>query len=290
MEAASAGHLQCAKLLIEAGAGVNTHSNEFKETALTLACYKGNIDVVKLLLECGADQEHKTDEMHTALMEACMDGHTEVAKLLLDHGAQVNMPADSFESPLTLAACGGHSELANLLIEHGADLKERNDEGYTPLMEASREGHVEMVTLLLSHDPEEKFINAITEETQESALTLACCGGSFEVAKILIEAGADVNLGASTPLMEASQEGHIELVQLLLQSNALVNQCTTSGETSLSLACENGHTEVAELLINSGAHVDVPDPEKGYTPLMKAARKYNLNIFYYYYYSNVNMF
>ena len=37
----------------------------------------------------GADQEHKTDEMHTALMEASMDGHVDVAKLLLDHGAQV---------------------------------------------------------------------------------------------------------------------------------------------------------------------------------------------------------
>ena len=40
-------------------------------------------------LSIGADQEHKTDEMHTALMEACMDGHVEVARLLLDHGAQV---------------------------------------------------------------------------------------------------------------------------------------------------------------------------------------------------------
>ena len=45
--------------------------------------------MVKFLLDAGADQEHKTDEMHTALMEASMDGHVEVAKLLLDHGAQV---------------------------------------------------------------------------------------------------------------------------------------------------------------------------------------------------------
>jgi len=45
--------------------------------------------MVKFLLEAGADQEHKTDEMHTALMEASMDGHVEVARLLLDHGAQV---------------------------------------------------------------------------------------------------------------------------------------------------------------------------------------------------------
>ena len=41
MEAASAGHVEIAQQLLEAGAGINTHSNEFKESALTLACYKG---------------------------------------------------------------------------------------------------------------------------------------------------------------------------------------------------------------------------------------------------------
>lgn len=89
MEAASAGHVGVAKILLEYGAGINTHSNEFKESALTLACYKGHLDMVRFLLEAGADQEHKTDEMHTALMEASMDGHVEVARLLLDSGAQV---------------------------------------------------------------------------------------------------------------------------------------------------------------------------------------------------------
>ena len=44
-------------------------------------------------LPSGADQEHKTDEMHTALMEASMDGHVDVARLLLDHGAQVGAVA-----------------------------------------------------------------------------------------------------------------------------------------------------------------------------------------------------
>lgn len=47
--------------------------------------------MVRFLLEAGADQEHKTDEMHTALMEASMDGHVEVARLLLDSGAQVKI-------------------------------------------------------------------------------------------------------------------------------------------------------------------------------------------------------
>lgn len=56
-------------------------------------------------------------------------------------------------------------------------------------------------------------INAQTEETQETALTLACCGGFLEVADFLIKNGAELELGASTPLMEAAQEGHLDLVR-----------------------------------------------------------------------------
>nr|XP_045363900.1 ankyrin repeat and KH domain-containing protein 1 isoform X6 [Camelus bactrianus] len=287
MEAASAGHVEVARVLLDHGAGINTHSNEFKESALTLACYKGHLDMVRFLLDAGADQEHKTDEMHTALMEACMDGHVEVARLLLDSGAQVNMPADSFESPLTLAACGGHVELAALLIERGANLEEVNDEGYTPLMEAAREGHEEMVALLLAQGAN---INAQTEETQETALTLACCGGFSEVADFLIKAGADIELGCSTPLMEAPQEGHLELVKYLLAAGANVHATTATGDTALTYACENGHTDVADVLLQAGADLDKQedmktilegiDPAKhqehesegGRTPLMKAAR------------------
>ncbi|XP_056372521.1 ankyrin repeat and KH domain-containing protein 1 isoform X2 [Hyla sarda] len=268
MEAASAGHVEVARILLEHGAGINTHSNEFKESALTLACYKGHLEMVRFLLEAGADQEHKTDEMHTALMEACMDGHVGVARLLLDSGAQVNMPADSFESPLTLAACGGHVELAALLIERGANLEEVNDEGYTPLMEAAREGHEEIVALLLAQGAN---INAQTEETQETALTLACCGGFAEVTDFLVKSGADVELGCSTPLMEAAQEGHLELVKYLLSAGANVHAATATGDTALTYACENGHTDVAEALLQAGADLE-HESEGGRTPLMKAAR------------------
>jgi ankyrin repeat domain-containing protein 17 len=54
---------------------------------------------------------------------------------------------------------------------------------------------------------------------------LACCGGFTDVADFLIKAGADIELGASTPLMEAAQEGHLELVKyefVLLQNIALL--------------------------------------------------------------------
>lgn len=273
MEAASAGHVAVAKILVENGASINSHSDEFKESALTLACYKGHLEMVRFLLEAGADQEHKTEEMHTALMEASMDGHVEVARLLLDSGAQVNMPADSFESPLTLASCGGHVELAMLLLERGANIEEVNDEGYTPLMEAAREGQEEMVALLLSQGAD---INSQTEETQETALTLACCSNSLEVAEFLIKAGADIERGANTPLMEASQEGHLELVKHLIGAGANVNATTASGETALMYACENGHTNVAEILLDAGADLE-HEAEAGRTGLMKAARAGHLS-------------
>jgi len=61
-------------------------------------------------------------------------------------------------------------------------------------------------------------INAQTDETQETALSLACCGGFLEVADFLIKAAADIELGCSTPLMEAAQEGHLELVKYLLKA------------------------------------------------------------------------
>jgi ankyrin repeat protein len=50
---------------------------------------------------------------------------------------------------------------------------------------------------------------------------LACAGGFIDVAKILLSNGADINLGQSTPLMEASQEGHIELVQYLIENGRI---------------------------------------------------------------------
>ena len=57
---------------------------------------------------------------------------------------------------------------------------------YTPLMEAAREGHEDVVQLLVEHGAN---VNTQTEETQETALTLACCGGFMEVVQYLIEHG-----------------------------------------------------------------------------------------------------
>lgn len=98
-------------------------------------------------------------------------------------------------------------------------------------------------------------INSQTEETQETALTLACCGGFLEVAQYLYVHKADIELGASTPLMEAAQEGHIDIVKFLIGKGANIHAVTNTMDTALTYASANGHTTIAELLISCGAEV-----------------------------------
>lgn len=124
-------------------------------------------------------------------------------------------------------------------------------------------------------------INAQTEETQETALTLACCGGFLEVADFLIKAGADIELGASTPLMEAAQEGHLDLVRYLLESAADVHAQTQTGDTALTYACENGHTDVADLLLQFGANL--VDRTFDDLPIYIILLPLSISIQYYYY-------
>ena len=64
-----------------------------------------------------------------------------------------------------------------------------------------------------------------------------------------------MELGASTPLMEAAQEGHLDLVKYLLENGALVNAQTGTGDTALTYACENGHTDVSDLLLQYNAEL-----------------------------------
>lgn len=85
-----------------------------------------------------------------------------------------------------------HKILLVKLEDTKLTLVDKSFSGYTALMEAAREGHEKVVQVLLQHDAD---VNQQTEETQETALTLACCAGFIDVAKLLIHAGADIEKG-----------------------------------------------------------------------------------------------
>ncbi|KAH9044113.1 ankyrin repeat-containing domain protein, partial [Lactarius deliciosus] len=65
-----------------------------------------------------------------------MRGHCDVVKCLLDHGADVNLPDDHHSTPLTLATHRGHIDVVRVLLEHNADVHSQDDSGQTPLHDA----------------------------------------------------------------------------------------------------------------------------------------------------------
>lgn len=82
------------------------------------------------------------------------------------------------DTALTLACAGGHEELVGLLLSRGAHLEHRDKKGFTPLMLAATAGHAGVVDILLSHGAD---LEAQSERTKDTALSLACSGGRYEV-------------------------------------------------------------------------------------------------------------
>ena len=89
------------------------------------------------------------------------------------------------------------------------------------------------------------------------ALLLAADEGHLEVVRLLLEAGADKEAatidGATTALIVAAGSGHLEVVRLLLEAGADKDAATTDGATALLYATHNGHLEVVRLLLEAGA-------------------------------------
>ena len=110
----------------------------------------GNLDVVKLLLDSGADINavSKNKLVATPLQGAAVMQRVDLARLLLDRGAKVNSRGEGGASPLHEAAGNGQIELAKLLLEHGADVNAKDDEGKTPLTIAMEYKQPEVADLL----------------------------------------------------------------------------------------------------------------------------------------------
>jgi cytochrome c len=99
---------------------------------------------------------------------------------------------------------------------------------------------------------------AINEIDGVTALYIACEAGNAELAKLLIDRGADVNLPVSwqrTPLFAANKGGYADIVKLLLDSGANPNQLAKS-QTPLHVAAENGCLQCVIYLVDAGADVN----------------------------------
>jgi ankyrin repeat protein len=89
----------------------------------------------------------------------------------------------------------------------------------------------------------------------------ACTRGDLEIARVLLEAGADPNLvtDAWTPLMEAARLGNREMIQLLVEFGADPNTTNEENWTALMAASNNGRTEAVDQLVQFGADPNMQD-------------------------------
>lgn len=139
------------KFLLDLGVDANTIKNN--TSSLSFAAFKGHTEIVKLLLEKGANIDEKTNkEGNLSLILAISQNHKEIVKLLLERGANVNATDVTGNTVLMNAASLGYIEIVELLLKYGADTKIVNrEDGNTALKLASDSKQEKIVELLQSY-------------------------------------------------------------------------------------------------------------------------------------------
>jgi SepF-like predicted cell division protein (DUF552 family) len=158
LDAVEEGDIAKVKELLKKGSDPNARDHgprervwRYGKTPLCLAVEHGHTEIVKLLIEHGADVNASCyiDSFETPLHQAVVDDDTEIAKLLIQNGADVNARR-SFDglTPLHLAASGGYSRMVRLLLENGADPSIRDNFGKTASERAREEDHEEVASII----------------------------------------------------------------------------------------------------------------------------------------------
>ena len=287
------------KALLAAGAWVDT-PNHYGVTPLLQASRNGDVEVMRALLDAGANPTRWHPEGETPLMAASRTGRVDAVKLLLARGSLVNA-ADPFqeETALMWASAEGQVEVVKTLLAAGADpnlkahvstLTDRKDAdhpsgGFTALMFAARNGHADVVEALIKGGADPKLTNA----DGASATVVAIVNDRFDLAKELLDLGADPNDGSlywavdmhdATTDMRAHDGSRLQpthsnnltalsLVKVLLDLGADVNKPFVGALHSTTLCCgasvnsspfyravTAADVEVLKLLLAKGAQIE----------------------------------
>ena len=205
-------------------------------TLLQSAAAKGNVAVVKLLLENGAAVDGLQQPGFTALHYAAANGRKAVVDLLLSKGAKPDARNVSGVTPLHLATLKGYESVAKALLAAGApinDLTKDYSKGESEDLPYSIAGYM-------------------------SPLHLASEGGYTRLVELLLAKGADVNAGYQTPLSYAVRKHYLPVAELLLAAHANPNAGTC--DLPLAVAAFAGETPVLKLLLAHGANPNTNTP------------------------------
>ena len=132
-EAALHGHGEIVKHLIQMGADPNKFS-KWRELPMTMAADEGHENVVRIFLDQGMDPNKEDGYRSTALQRAAAEGHTNVVRMLLQAGAGVDKTDYiTRDTALLMAAESGFDDVFKLLVDNGADPNKVNKDGHTPI-------------------------------------------------------------------------------------------------------------------------------------------------------------
>ena len=244
--AAREGGLETVKILVEAGANVNQHTN-YGWTPLLTATQNKNYQIGKYLLDHGADPNiannggwrplyRATDNRNIEggdypVRPADMD-HLEFIKLLIDKGADVNARVCGVKSTPTV--CSGDSTETRTIFTN----QWLYEDGATPFVRAAQSGDVTLMKLLLAHgaDPEIATAHNVT--------ALATASGIGWVEGITFQ---------------WSEAQTVEAVKMCLDLGIDVNAVDSDGRTALHGAAHKGSVPVIQALVDHGARLDVRD-------------------------------
>lgn len=293
VHAAKSGDVAAAKAALAAGADANaTHWNK---SALMIAAENGHADVVRLLLEAGANPDAATFSGPNILVRAAVNGHRDVVRALIGGGADPNA-TDSFERTSLIAMPHApsfrphpmHGEIVLELVRGGLNLAARDKDGRSALLTAVEFGHVELIRAILNAgtDPNDAVLlgfDGVPDPVAAPALLIPAARADNAVIDALLEACANPNLAGPfgmRPLMLAAGSARGELpltwelidatlksfdpnpagrpavVQALITAGAEVDARGPNGSTAVIWAAKAGRDDVIRILAAAGANLD----------------------------------
>ena len=197
--------LEIARAIVDANADVSARDKILGATALIRAYWNANL--TKMLLDSGADKNETNHKGYTPLIIAAENGSVEVVKQLLDAGAEVNAyEHNNGETALIAATDQGKRDIVKMLVERGASINSPDHRDYyflnisaprqiweakqlknaTPLIYAARDGYTDIVKDLLEAGAKKE----IKDSFGNTALKMAKCNNHADIVKILQDAGA----------------------------------------------------------------------------------------------------
>jgi ankyrin repeat protein len=271
--------------LLEQGADANGH-DEGGDTALMRAALYADTETMQALIAHGAEIHGRGLNGGTPLLRAVHD--LDKARLLLEGGVRVDdlalvvaarvpgsremldllfahrghgLKAALEFTPLMAAAGNGDLDAARCSLDHGDDVKARTPNGYTALIGAAMAGNPKMVALLLERGADPNAVCTLENGFLQTPANVAASLGHADCLRLLIAAGADVNVQGGpfehNALLGAATTGSAETVRLLL-AKADVNSRDWIGRSVLDWAARRGETAIVKMLRAAGAEPSQP--------------------------------